>query len=193
MTIRHIAFQSPVIQCHCWNISTNFAARTEESATEELTLANTDTNTISQVLSHFHGNHYHHHKNLHCLLTFILGCGWSVKNFFCCTGWAGWWYQPGWPGLIYFHKRLRHYIHDWNHPKTSTSCSGWWWTCCWPWSEPTVSSRRGLQRQYTYIWVISSETYLTRIQRGYMTSAPTTLPGTSVNKKSEAQTKGFSI
>ena len=65
-------------------ISTNFADRTEESATEKLTLADTE-DTISQDLSHFHGNHYHPRHNLQCLLKFILGWWWSAKNFFCCT------------------------------------------------------------------------------------------------------------
>ena len=64
-------------------ISTNFADRTEVSATGEL--ADTDTDTISQVLTHFHGNHDHHHHNLQTMMNIILGWGWITKNFLCCT------------------------------------------------------------------------------------------------------------
>ena len=52
-------------------ISTNFADRTEVSVMGEL--ADTDTDTISQVLTHFHGNHDHHHHNLQTMMNIILG------------------------------------------------------------------------------------------------------------------------
>ena len=52
------------------------------------------------------------------------------------------------------------------------------------------------ENHYHYFWIHwdrSIDTFFARTQRGYMTSAPTTLQGTSVNKKSEAHVKGISL
>ena len=52
------------------------------------------------------------------------------------------------------------------------------------------------ENHYHYFWIHwdrSIDTFFARTQRGYMTSAPTTLQGTSVNKKPEAHIKGFFI